>query len=98
LIQKGLLKFNRFLAMFDDLVVDRICVDGWRDVTMVIKSVIGKFDDIVVDRVMVDGTADVTAGGGWIVRQFQTGKVQQYLVLTVMVIIVALFYANLGLK
>lgn len=98
LIQKGLLNFNRMLAMFDDKVVDRIFVDGWRDVTMVIKSFIGKFDDIVVDRVMVDGTADVTAGGGWIVRQFQTGKVQQYLVLTVMVIIVALFYANLGLK
>ncbi|NQW45036.1 MAG: hypothetical protein HQ462_06490, partial [Deltaproteobacteria bacterium] len=52
----------------------------------------------VVDRLMVDGTADVMSGGGWVLRQFQTGKVQQYLVLTVMVIIVALFFANLGLK
>ncbi|MFM8315882.1 MAG: NADH-quinone oxidoreductase subunit L [Deltaproteobacteria bacterium] len=98
LIQKGLLNFNRMLATFDDKFVDRVLVDGWRDVTMVVKSFVGKFDDIVVDRIMVDGTADVTAGGGWIVRQFQTGKVQQYLVLTVMFIIVALFYANLGLK
>jgi hypothetical protein len=84
--------------MFDDRVVDRIFVDGWRDVAMVIKSAVGKFDDVVVDRVMVDGTADIAAGGGWVLRQFQTGKVQQYLVLTVMVIIVALFFANLGLK
>ncbi len=98
LIQKGLLNFNRMLATFDDKFVDRVLVDGWRDATMVVKSFVGKFDDIVVDRIMVDGTADVTAGGGWIVRQFQTGKVQQYLVLTVMFIIVALFYANLGLK
>lgn len=98
LIQKGLLKFNQFLAMFDDRVVDRIFVDGWRDVAMVIKSAVSKFDDVVVDRVMVDGTADIAAGGGWVLRQFQTGKVQQYLVLTVMVIIVALFFANLGLK
>ena len=86
------------LATFDDKVVDRIFVDGWRDIAMVTKSVIGKFDDVVVDRLMVDGTADVMSGGGWVLRQFQTGKVQQYLVLTVMVIIVALFFANLGLK
>ena len=98
LIKKGLLKFNQMLATFDDKVVDRIFVDGWRDIAMVTKSVIGKFDDVVVDRLMVDGTADVMSGGGWVLRQFQTGKVQQYLVLTVMVIIVALFFANLGLK
>jgi len=96
IIQKGLLTFNRFLARFDDLVVDRILVDGWGNVTMAIKSVVGKFDDIFVDRILVDGTADITAGGGWVLRQFQTGKVQQYLILTFIVLGFGLFYLTKG--
>ena len=78
-IQKGLLQWNAFLARFDDLVIDRVMVDGWKDVTMVVKSVVGKFDDIVVDRILVDGTGNLASAGGWIFRRFQTGKVQQYL-------------------
>jgi hypothetical protein len=44
----------------------------------------------VVDRIMVDGTADVASGGGWALRQLQTGKVQQYLILTLIVLIFGL--------
>ncbi len=85
-IQKGLLTFNRALARFDDLVVDRILVDGWKDVSMVVKSAVGQFDNIVIDRMMVDGTGYATAAGGWVVRQFQTGQVQTYLVWTLVVL------------
>lgn len=96
LIQKGLLNWNRFLAAFDDLVVDRIFVDGWGKVTMVTKSIVGKFDDVVVDRILVDGTGDVASVGGWVVRQLQTGKVQQYLILSMIAMVLAL-YVHFGL-
>lgn len=80
IIQKILLPFEIALAKFDDLVIDRIFVDGWKDVTMAVKGVVGKFDDIVVDRTLVDGTAGVMALGGWFLRLAQTGRVQQYLI------------------
>jgi len=86
IIQKGLLSFNSFLAKFDDVVIDGILVDGWAKLVMVIKTVVGKFDDIFVDRILVDGTADVATSGGWILQRFQTGKVQQYLILTFIVL------------
>lgn len=96
LIQKGLLNWNLFLAKFDDIVVDRLLVDGWGKVAMVVKSVVGKFDDVVVDRIMVDGAGDVASMGGWVIRQFQTGKVQQYLILSVIAMVLAL-YVHFGL-
>jgi len=82
LVQKVLLSWNWFLAKFDDLFVDRVLVDGWGNATLFVKSVVGKFDDIVIDRMLVDGTADATAAGGFFLRILQTGKVQQYLILT----------------
>ncbi len=93
LIQKGLLVWNRALANFDDNVVDRIFVDGWKDVTMVVKSVVGKFDEIVVDRILVDGTANAAAAGGWALRRLQTGQVQQYLMLVALFFSAVLIYA-----
>ncbi len=80
LIQKVLLSWNRMLAAFDNRVVDGIFVDGWAKVTMVVKSVVGKFDEVVVDRMAVDGAGDLVAVSGWAVRRFQTGRVQQYLI------------------
>ena len=80
LIKKGLLPWNRLCAKFDDLVIDRIMVDGWKDVSMVIRSVVGQFDSIVIDRLLVDGSGYSMAAGGWVIRQFQTGRVQTYLI------------------
>ncbi len=81
-IKKGLLTFNNLLARFDDLVVDRIFVDGWKDIAMAVKSAVNQFDNIVVDKGLVDGTAYAVSAGGWMIRQFQTGQVQTYLVWT----------------
>lgn len=92
LIQKGLLNWNRFLAVFDDRVVDRFFVDGWSRVTLVVKSIVGKFDDLVVDQIMVDGTGGATSAGGWVLRRFQTGRVQHYLILCFIVFAILLFY------
>jgi NADH-quinone oxidoreductase subunit L len=79
-IQKVLLGWNRLLAEFDNRVVDGIFVDGWAKVTLFVRSVVGKFDEVVVDRIGVDGTGDLVTVGGWVVRRFQTGRVQQYLI------------------
>ncbi len=96
LIQKGLLNWNQFLAKFDDKVIDRIAVDGWRDVAFVFKAVISWFDDLFVDKIFVDGTGMVTASGGWILRQFQTGKIQQYLVMVFILMgIMALYLSRI---
>lgn len=86
IVQKGLLPFNVLLARFDDKVVDRWLVDGWKDLAMAIKSIVGKFDDVVVDRIMVDGTGYLAAGGGWALRRLQTGRVQHYLVLALIAV------------
>jgi NADH-quinone oxidoreductase subunit L len=92
LIQKLFLPFTILMAKFDDRIVDRIAVDGWATLTMGIKTVVGKFDDLVVDRLMVDGSGNAVSAGGWVMRQFQTGKVQQYLVLTFIVLGLFIFY------
>lgn len=94
LIQGLVLPWNQFLAKFDDVVVDGIFVDGWAKVAMVIKSVVAKFDDIVVDRLFVDGTGNVIAVGGWVLRRFQTGRVQQYLILVILVLGFWLLYLS----
>ena len=73
---------GNFLAAFDNNVVDAIFVDGWARLTLLVKSIVGKFDAIVVDRLLVDGTGDVVSFGGWVIRRFQTGRVQQYLILS----------------
>ena len=93
-IQGVLLNFNQALARFDDVVVDGILVDGWAKVTMAVKSVVGKFDDIFIDRILVDGTGDLAATGGWIIRQFQTGKIQQYLILTFVALGFGIYYLS----
>lgn len=95
-VQKGLLSWNRFLARFDDIVVDQILVDGWAKLTLVLRVIIGKFDDIVVDRIFVDGTGNLASMSGWVIRQMQTGRVQQYLILT-FIAMALVFYVQFGL-
>jgi NADH-quinone oxidoreductase subunit L len=92
IIQKLFLPATVLMAKFDDKIVDGIFVDGWAKVAMVLKSVIGKFDDVVVDKLAVDGSGTLVSAGGWVLRQFQTGKVQQYLILTFIVFGMLLFY------
>ena len=90
-LRGGVLRASRWLAFFDDKFIDRVLVDGWRDLTLFVKSAVGKFDDIVVDRILVDGTGDVIALGGRFFRLFQTGRVQQYLVFSLVALGLAFF-------
>lgn len=92
IIQKLFLPLTVLMAKFDDKVIDRIVVDGWADVAMVVKGIVGKFDDVVVDRIGVDGSGAAVSAGGWVLRQLQTGRVQQYLILTFIVFGLLIFY------
>jgi len=91
-IQKLFLPATVFLAKFDDKVVDQTAVDGWAKIAMVIKSVVGRFDDVVVDKIGVDGTGAAVSAGGWVLRRLQTGRIQQYLILTFIAFGLLLFY------
>lgn len=84
LIQKVLLGWNAILAEFDNRVVDGILVDGWAKITLAVRTAVGKFDEIFVDRIFVDGTGDIVSVGGWVIRRFQTGRVQQYLIFSLL--------------
>lgn len=88
LIQKLFMPFAGFLAKFDDKVIDRVMVDGWRDVSMVAQQTTGTFDDIVIDGIMVDGLGGgVPNMFGTGLRALQNGRIQRYLMVAVVVLI-----------
>jgi len=92
LIKKLFMPFSGAQAKFDDQVIDRIGVDGWRDVTMVAKTAAGNFDDEVIDGVMVDGIGGgLPASFGTTLRLFQNGKIQRYLAFAVGALVLLLF-------
>lgn len=92
-IQKLFMPFSRAQAKFDDHVIDRIAVDGWRDVTMVTKTAAGNFDDEVIDAVLVDGLGGgLPSSFGSTLRIFQNGKIQRYLMFAVGALILLMFF------
>src|ERR1035437_5033052 len=80
---------SRFLAWFDNTIVDGI-VNGAATVTRWTSFVTGKFDNIVVDG-LVNFTAYLSGFIGLILRRFQTGRVQTYLVLVVFSLVIILY-------
>jgi NADH-quinone oxidoreductase subunit L len=92
-IQKLFIPFSSKNAKFDDKVIDRVAVDGWKDVTMVGQKASGIFDDMVVDGALVDG-----AGGalpmalGSSLRSLQNGKVQRYLMVAVVALMLLFLF------
>ena len=89
LIQKVFMPFSALLAWFDDKFIDRIGVDGWKDVTMVTQRTTGTFDDVVVDGLVVDGFGGgVPTLFGASLRALQNGKIQRYLMVAMGALIV----------
>ena len=80
---------SRFLAWFDNTIVDGI-VNGAATVTRMISFFTGKFDNIVVDG-LVNFMAYLSGFIGLLLRRFQTGKVQTYLVLVVFSLVIILY-------
>jgi NADH-quinone oxidoreductase subunit L len=92
-IQKLLVPFAKKNAQFDDAVVDRVLVDGWKDITMVGQKASGLFDDVVVDGVMVDGLGGgIPTVFGSSLRSLQNGKVQRYLMVAVVALMLAFVF------
>lgn len=86
IIQKGLLPFNKFLAWIDMGIYDRFFVDGWAWVNKQLFRASKWFDNVVVDAIGVDGTGVAVNLFNLVLRIVQSGKIQFYFVVLVMVL------------
>lgn len=85
----GTMVLSRFLAWFDNTIVDGI-VNGSATVTRFFSKVSGLFDTYVVDGI-VNLTATLSGLLGIFVRKIQTGKVQTYLILVIFSLVMLTF-------
>ncbi|GAB4290562.1 MAG: NADH-quinone oxidoreductase subunit L [Ignavibacteriaceae bacterium] len=85
----GTLLLSRLLAKFDLKVIDG-AVDGSANVTKISSRFSGNFDNYVVDG-LVNFMAYLSGFIGLILRRFQTGKVQTYIVLVIFSLVILLF-------
>lgn len=86
IIKKGLLGLNRTLAWFDMGIYDRFAVDGWAAVNRVLFKASKWFDNVVVDAIGVDGTGVAVNLFNLVLRIVQSGKIQFYFIMLVMVL------------
>ncbi len=86
IIKKGLLNLNKGLSWFDMGVYDRFAVDGWATVNRWLFKASKWFDNVVVDAIGVDGTGVAVNLFNLVLRIVQSGKIQFYFVMLVMVL------------
>jgi NADH-quinone oxidoreductase subunit L len=79
----------KFLAWFDQNIIDGI-VNGVASLTIGIAKVVGGFDTYVVDG-LVNLIAGLTQFFGLVFRQFQTGRIQTYVVYVVIGVVILFF-------
>lgn len=75
---KPVLLVSALCRWFDNVIIDGI-VNGWARLTVFVSWFHGKFDNVVIDGI-VNGAANAAQIFGWLTRQFQTGRIQNYLV------------------
>jgi NADH-quinone oxidoreductase subunit L len=95
LIKKGLLGLNRFLSWFDMGIYDRFFVDGWASVNRVMFKASKWFDNVVVDAIGVDGTGVAVNLFNLVLRIVQSGKIQFYFIMLVMVLASYIWTVNI---
>lgn len=95
IIKKGLLRFNRALSWFDMGVYDRFAVDGWASVNRVLFKASKWFDNVVVDAIGVDGAGVAVNLFNLVLRIVQSGKIQFYFVVLVMVLASYIWTVNI---
>jgi NADH-quinone oxidoreductase subunit L len=86
LIQGLMLPFNNLLAKFDMNFYDKYVVDGWEVVNRYAFSISRWFDDNIIDSGMVDGTGASVRFMNVILRTIQSGKVQLYFIVLIVVL------------
>ncbi|MFC1562272.1 NADH-quinone oxidoreductase subunit L [candidate division KSB1 bacterium] len=88
----GTIFISKLCRLFDNYIIDGL-VNGSGRCTVVLSWLHGKWDLYVIDGI-VNGIANVTQMLGWFMRQFQTGRIQNYLVgLLIAMILIILFRA-----
>jgi NADH-quinone oxidoreductase subunit L len=95
IIKKGLLAFNRALAWFDMGIYDRFAVDGWAAVNRWLFKASKWFDNVVVDAIGVDGTGVAVNLFNLVLRIVQSGKIQFYFVMLVVVLASYIWTVNI---
>ncbi len=86
IIQGLLLPFNNLLAWFDMGIYDKYAVDGWEAVNRFAFNVSRWFDNNIIDSGMVDGTGASVNLMNAILRWIQSGKIQLYFVVLIVVL------------
>ena len=86
LIKKVLQPFQKFLAWIDLGIYDRYAIDGWERINRLFFTGAKHFDDIVVDRMTVDGSGTAVKLFNVILRTIQSGKVQFYIIVLIVVL------------
>jgi NADH-quinone oxidoreductase subunit L len=94
-IKKGLLGLNRFLAWIDMGIYDRYVVDGVAVVNRVIFKASKWFDNVVVDAIGVDGAGVAVNLFNLVLRIVQSGKIQFYFIMLVMVLASYIWTVNI---
>lgn len=87
LIQKVMVPFQNLLAKFDMGIYDRYAIDGWSTVNKVFYTASRWFDNKVVDGVGVDGTGASVRFFNVILRTLQSGKIQFYFIMIIVVLV-----------
>lgn len=95
LIKKGLLGLNRGLAWFDMGIFDRYAVDGWTAVNRVMFRISKWFDDVIIDAIGVDGTGVAVNLFNLVLRIVQSGKIQFYFIMLIMVLASYIWTVNI---
>ncbi len=85
----GTMGLSNLSKWFDDTIIDGI-VNGSAAITRWWSAFTGRFDNVVIDG-LVNFSAYFTGFIGLILRKFQTGKVQTYIVFVIFSIIVFFF-------
>ena len=86
LIKGILLPFTNVLSWFDMGIYDKYAVDGWEKVNRMAFKFSRWFDDTIVDSGMVDGTGASVRLMNVIMRTVQSGKIQLYFVVLIVVL------------
>lgn len=86
----GTVGLAKVMGIFDNKIIDGI-VNLTAYITRGFGYFIGHFDNIVVDG-LVNLMANLTAVSGAVLRKVQTGRVQSYVVMVLLGIIVLVYY------
>ncbi len=92
----GTVALSKAAGWFDSTVVDGLVNLVGRSVRG-LRQIAGWFDRVIVDKIGVEGTAWTTQLFSSMFRQFQSGRIQTYLVLVMACLILALAYLVVGL-